>query len=258
MTQDGTLTLTIPAGVINDLAGVGNVGFTANYIVQVNSQPFPALAGAPPAGSLIYDPTVTGAINFVGDSDSYTLNLAAGQQISGLLTTDPNPDRHAHPLGSGRRDRLGDGCGSRTATSTSRASRLRSPASTPSRLAGSGTGNYTLQAVLNAYVKPDDRTNNSIGSAVDLSSSFIPPRAPPTAPTAPASWARSTRLATPITTVSTSMRDSRRPCSTQGQNGQVSLGLFDSSGNLLALPGRRHRSRADRPRGGFAGAGSQL
>ena len=54
-------------------------------------QPYPTpLQGSPPAGSLIYDPSVTGAIGFVGDTDTYTLPLAAGQTLSLVLTTDPS------------------------------------------------------------------------------------------------------------------------------------------------------------------------
>ena len=62
----------------------------ATYIVQINSQPYPTpLQGQLPAGSLIYDPSVTGGINFAGDTDTYTLPLAAGQTLSLLLMTDP-------------------------------------------------------------------------------------------------------------------------------------------------------------------------
>ena len=56
-------------------------------MTDIVSEPYPVpLTGQPPAGSLIYDPTVTGTVGFVGDTDTYTLALAAGQQLSLALT----------------------------------------------------------------------------------------------------------------------------------------------------------------------------
>ena len=81
VTQDGSLTLTVPAGVLFDMFGVPNLGFTGNYIVDIVSAPYPTpLQGQVPPGSLIYDPSVTGTIGFVGDTDSYTLPLDGDQQ----------------------------------------------------------------------------------------------------------------------------------------------------------------------------------
>ena len=55
------------------------------------SEPYPTpLQGQNPAGSLIYDPSVTGTVGFVGDTDTYTLALAAGQTLSLVMTTDPS------------------------------------------------------------------------------------------------------------------------------------------------------------------------
>ena len=78
VTHDGSLTLTIPAGVILDMFGVPNLGFTGNYVVDIVSAPYPTpLVGVNPPGSLIYDPTVSGSVGFAGDTDTYTLFLAA-------------------------------------------------------------------------------------------------------------------------------------------------------------------------------------
>ena len=48
------------------------------------------LTGQVPAGSLIYDPSVAGSVGFAGDTDTYTLNLAKGQNISLVC----RPERH--------------------------------------------------------------------------------------------------------------------------------------------------------------------
>ena len=89
VTQDGTLTLTVPAGVLFDNFGVPNLGFTGTYVTDIVSEPYPVpLVQQAPAGSLIYDPSVSGTVGFGGDTDTYTLALAAGQQLSLALTVD--------------------------------------------------------------------------------------------------------------------------------------------------------------------------
>jgi hypothetical protein len=48
ITQDGTMTLTIPAGAILDTNEVPGAAFSGTYIVQVNTQPFPTTFQAVP------------------------------------------------------------------------------------------------------------------------------------------------------------------------------------------------------------------
>ena len=88
--QDGTFTLSLPAGAINDVYGIGNVPFTGTYIVDIGSAPYPTpLAAKPPLGSLIYDPSIAGAISYAGDTDTFTLPVAANQTITLVLSVDP-------------------------------------------------------------------------------------------------------------------------------------------------------------------------
>src|SRR5262249_10509505 len=90
ITQDGSLTLTIAAGAILDDHGVPGLDFTGNYIVDLVSAPYPTpLQGKDPAGSLIYDPKVSGSVGFPGATDTYTLPLAANQSLSLVLSVDP-------------------------------------------------------------------------------------------------------------------------------------------------------------------------
>ena len=103
VTQDGTLTLTIPAGALVDQYGVPSLGFTGTYVTDIVSEPYPTpLVGQPPAGSLIYDPSVTGTVGFVGDTDTYTLALAAGQTALARADDRLRPDRHGHSGGPRR------------------------------------------------------------------------------------------------------------------------------------------------------------
>src|SRR5258708_1745047 len=57
---------------------------------SVTAYPTP-LTAINPSGSLIYDPSTSGLINNPGDTDSFTVNLAAGQTISAV----------AHPVAAG-------------------------------------------------------------------------------------------------------------------------------------------------------------
>ncbi len=208
VTQDGSLTLTVPAGGIQDTLGVPNAAFTGAYVTDIVSQPYPTpLQAVNPAGSLIYDPTVTGSIGFVGDTDSYTLSLTGGQTLSLVLSTDPNLIGMVALLGPG-----GSTIASATAAAAGDDAVLESaPIATAGTyslvVAGSGdtTGNYTLQAILNAAYKQGNGTNNSIASAYDLT-----PRSPawerPLPPTAPVCWAPSIPLTTPTSTSSISTR----------------------------------------------------
>ncbi len=117
MTQDGSLTVSIAAGAIPDQNGVPNAAFTETFITDITSIPYPTpLAAQNPPGSLIYDPTATGTIGFVGDTDSYTLSLAGGQGLSVTLQTDAGltgtvtvTDPSNHVIGSATvRRRRGD------------------------------------------------------------------------------------------------------------------------------------------------------
>ena len=234
MTQDGTLVLTIPADSILDETGVGNAAFTASYIVQVDSQPYPTpLTAKETAGFLIYDPSVMGAINFVGDSDSYTISLAAGQQVSLSLSTDPGLTGTISLSGPG------GPIGSATASGPGANVVLESEPVTVAgtytfTVTGTGSGNYTLQAVLNAYVKTATDTNNSLGSAVDLSSSFIG-----------LGTANGSDRAGVLGTIDASsdndyyafMLTAGVPTTiaSYGLGNPVTVSLLDSSGNLLAL-----------------------
>ena len=49
VTQDGSLTLTVPAGVLIDQYGVPNLAFTGTYVIDIVSEPYPTpLAQASP------------------------------------------------------------------------------------------------------------------------------------------------------------------------------------------------------------------
>ena len=174
MTQDGTLGLTIPADAILDLAGVGNAAYSASYIVQVDSQPYPTpLTAKETAGILIYDPTVIGCDQLPGrQRQLHHQTWPPASRSPCRCRTDPGLTGTISLSGPG------GPIGSATASGPGANVVLESAPVTTAGIytftvTGTGSGNYTLQAVLNAYVKTATDTNNSLGSAVDLSSSFI-------------------------------------------------------------------------------------
>ena len=81
---DGTtLTVTMANGTLDDAFENPGLGFTASYAANVPISPYPTpLTPKSPLGSLVYDPSVSASIGFVGDSDSYTIALNAGQTAS--------------------------------------------------------------------------------------------------------------------------------------------------------------------------------
>ena len=175
VTQDGTLTLTVPAGVLLDSYGVPNLEFVGTYVTDIVSAAYPVpLAGQAPAGSLIYDPSVSGTVGFVGDTDTYTLALAAGQQLSLALTTGTGlvgTITLEDPSGTTIGTAIGSGPG---ATVVLQSAPINAAGTYSLIVGGSGgtTGSYTLQAILNAVFKQATDGNNSIGTAYDLTSAF--------------------------------------------------------------------------------------
>jgi methionine-rich copper-binding protein CopC/protocatechuate 3,4-dioxygenase beta subunit len=176
VTQDGTLTLNVPSnGGLVDKYGVTNLSFSGTYIIQVNQQPYPVpLVGKDTQGFLIYDPSVTGAINFAGDTDTYTLGLAAGQQISLVLNVDPSLQGTITLV-----DPNGNTVGSATSAAAGVAAVLNNAPVSKSGTyklvvsGASGSGNYTLQAILNADYKQVGDSIHTIGTALDLTSAFV-------------------------------------------------------------------------------------
>src|SRR5262249_40633179 len=143
--------------------------------VDIVSAAYPTpLQGKAPAGSLIYDPSVTGSVGFAGDTDTYTLPLAANQTLSLVLTVDPSL------IGTiTLKDPSNNVVGSATGAAAGQAVVLQTaPAATAGTysmiVGGSGgtTGNYTLQAILNAAYKQKTDSINTIGTAYDLSGAF--------------------------------------------------------------------------------------
>ena len=236
VTQDGTLTLTVPAGVLDDSFGVPNLGFTGTYVTDIVSEPYPIpLAQQLPAGSLIYDPSVTGTVGFVGDTDTYTLALAAGQQLALALTVDSNLIGQVtlqNP--SGRTIGVATGAGA-GATAVLQAAPITTAGTYSLIVGGTGgtTGAYTLQAILNAVFKPSSLSINSIATAYNLGPAF---ETLGTTPSADRAGVVGTLGANPTDFYAIALTAGQSTTiADKGIGGTASLALFDSSGNLVTV-----------------------
>jgi len=142
--------------------------------------PFPALASDLPLGSLVYDATVMGTIQMAGATETFTIDLDAGQTASvlveptaaGLQPTVELRDPSSSPVGIA----TAAGAGQDALLQTVAAA----PAGTYSIIVGgaaSSTGGFAVRFVLNAAVEFEPHggpTNDTIATAQDLSASFIP------------------------------------------------------------------------------------
>ena len=161
VTQDGTLTLTVPAGALLDSYGVPNPASPAPTSPTSCSEPYPVpLQASAPPGSLIYDPSVSGTVGFVGDTDTYTLSPRRRPgPFDGPLDR-RQPDRHAHAARPRRRhDRHGAPRAGPGTAVTIQAAPITAAGTYSLVVGGSGgtTGAYTLQAILNAVSMPARR-----------------------------------------------------------------------------------------------------
>ena len=235
VTQDGMLTLTIPAGAFTDSYGVPGLGFTGNYVINFASLLYPTpLTQQPPAGSLIYDPTTSGAVGFAGNTNTYTLDLAAGQVLSLAMTPDSSLTGTVTLEGPGGAT-IGSATGPRPGVPVVLEAAPITTAGTYTLIVGGtgGTsGTYTLQAILNAIYKPSTLSINTIGTAFSLSRAF---ESLGTTPSASAAGIVGTLGTVPSDFYGFPLTyGESASIAVKGTNGTASLALYSSSGELLA------------------------
>jgi protocatechuate 3,4-dioxygenase beta subunit/methionine-rich copper-binding protein CopC len=261
VTQDGTLTLTLPDGAILDDLGVGNVAFTGTYSVDIASTPYPTpLMAQPPAGSLIYDPSVSGSIGSADDTDTYTLSLAANQSVSLVLNVDPGLVGTLALVDPGG-NTVGTATGAAAGSTVVLQAGPVAQAGTYSFVvggAGGTTGGYTLQAILNAVYKQSTDPIHSIGSAMDLSGAFTPLGTTPAADRAGVVGVAGPGGSTDYYAIYLNAGESATIAAAGQGKTPVSLGLLDAGGNLLALPPGVALAGPLDFTGGFGGASGQL
>jgi hypothetical protein len=171
--------ISFAAGALTDVYGNPMVAYNGALDFDFGSMPYPVpMEAVLPDGSLIYDPTVSGMISAGGDTDSFTLDVDAGQTISVVLT----PESALQAVLE-----LYDPSGALVATSSA-AVAGDDVVLQPSPVAAAGTytvtvsavgastGPYTVQVLLNTAVEAeahDGAANDTLATAQDIDNSFI-------------------------------------------------------------------------------------
>ena len=137
---------------------------------------FPAFQ-TPWPGSLIYDSSATGTISVAGETDGFTLDLDPGQTITvvarpqGALQPTIELSDASGPLGSAAAGGAGKDAVLQTVSAASGGTYTIAVGG-----AAGTTGDYTVEAVLNAAVEAEEHDgpyNNALAMAQDLDGSFM-------------------------------------------------------------------------------------
>jgi hypothetical protein len=178
ITGEGTENYSLATGAITDADGNPVLAYSSNFIVNIVTSPYPVpLAGKAPLGSLIYDPSVSAGIQFVGDTDSFTINLNPGQTITVDLTTDPSLQGQIdvfNPGGTNIGEVIASGAGAEVVLGPV-ATDPPTPGIYTIQISGanSTTGNFTAQLILNAALDSgmhDGANNDTLATAQSLDS----------------------------------------------------------------------------------------
>src|SRR5262249_29832682 len=165
-----------------DAFGNPGAAFSASYTTDIGSVAFPTpLTAKAPPGSLIYDPTTSGLIGIAGDTDSFTLSIDAGQQITVIVR--PTTVTTLQPTIT-LRDPASALIGTATAPAVNQNAILQTIPTTTAgpytiTVGGAGTtvGNYTVQVILNAAEELERNagqpTNDTAGTAQNLNPAFL-------------------------------------------------------------------------------------
>jgi len=151
-----------------------------NFSTDISTAAFPTpLTAKLPAGSLIYDPTVSGATAPAGDTDSFTLAIDAGENLTLVASAPSSALRPTVEL----LDLSSNVIATASAAAAGQDAVIQSfaiPASGTYTLRVSGaagtTGSYTLQAILDASVESEEHfggSDDTVATAQSVSSSFV-------------------------------------------------------------------------------------
>jgi hypothetical protein len=175
----GPLNVSLPAGAITDMYGVGQAAYSVSYDLVPGSLPLPTpLTALAPLGSQMYETSTTGAIGEPPDTDDYTITLNAGQVATVFV----------HPMSSTLKPvvtLLGPTSSVLGATTSAGAGEdaviQTAPVTTQGTYtivvtgAGSTVGSYSVELLLNATVEMAEHNgppDTTMGTAQNLDSEF--------------------------------------------------------------------------------------
>jgi len=179
ISAEGTLTLDMPFGALADGFGNPSTAYSGSFVLDFGTVAYPTpLEAKAPAGGLVYDPSVSGVVGFVGDTDSFTIDLDAGQTIGVIVVPDANLQPQIQVSGpsgllAGPLDSPGQGI---DAVMQPVAAAEAGTYTITVGGASDTTGAYTVQIILNAAVEEEEHggvANDTLDAAQDIESSFI-------------------------------------------------------------------------------------
>jgi len=183
LTSEGVVTYSFEQGGVFDLVGNPLLAYQGSFDADFDVADYPTpLVGLAPAGSLIYDPAVSGGLFDATDVDAFTIDLDAPDQTVGLsavpgdpsliLTIDLYEPGNPSAIASG----VASGPGAAVVMQTTA---ITDPGTYTVEVASvGGSGAYTLDLVLNAAIEEEElsapaASNDSRASAQNISGSFI-------------------------------------------------------------------------------------
>ena len=177
--SEGTLSFSLKAGSLTDGYGNPLVAYSGSTTLDFGVVPMPGSPTAVgPGGNQVYQSTASGSVGFVGDTDTFTLALLAGQ----VLTFAADPAAGLRPTVE-LRDASDVVVASGTAAAAGKEAIVQTftvPSSGTYKVTVSGnsstTGTYTLTATLNSAIENeshDGATNDTSGTAQNLNAGFI-------------------------------------------------------------------------------------
>lgn len=165
--QEGTLTVSMSAGALTDIYGNPSTAYSGSLILDWVTTAFPTpLTARAPLGSLVYEGSITGHVTSTLDTDSFTIDLDAGQTLTALAVPGDGLQPTLTMVGPGGTSgpAAASGAGQQVLLQTVAAS-----------TAGT-TGGYTLQLILNAALENeahDGATNDTFDAAQSIDAAFL-------------------------------------------------------------------------------------
>ncbi len=180
VTNEGTFTFSMAAGAVTDTYGNPGAAYNGSLNLDITTLPFPTpLVQAGPPGTLVYSGTYSsGAIGVVGDTDSFTISLDAGQTLTvlaipaaGLTPTLQVRDPSNNLIGSVISSAAGNYAVLQTISVTTAGTYTITVGG-----ASNTTGSYSLQVTLNAALEAEGYngpTDDTRATAQNIDSGFV-------------------------------------------------------------------------------------
>lgn len=175
--NEDPLNVGMAAGAVTDIYGNPAAAYSGSFVLDIGTVAYPApLQGVAPAGSLIYDPSVNASVSFVGDLDSFTLEVDAGQ----TLTVVAGPGATLQPVIFLTGPGVSTAAGTAAPGDTAVLQTVTLPSAGIYTITVTGlnasAGTYALHAYFNAALENEEHggpSDDSLATAQNIDASFV-------------------------------------------------------------------------------------